>query len=346
MNKNWIIGLVLVLALSGTVLADNNSTNNSTGTNVTGNDTETYGKALEVRYEHLICKVGFTSAQIELFDEYVATDLSGLEDSKETLNDYLEVLEGYVEDNNRTAFDKYLEETFRPEFNNVTRELNSLKRDFNRYNLSNSTRTEFIDDLKDLKEEYSDCVNDKELKMGRLMQRHMDNWNKQYMNNIRKMNRNGFNTTEMDAIIANMSARNAQLQALIESGNITKLKEFMEQYKEESMYFATKMEIEKLKTYKSRLDEESNKYNKTERVKNIDKHLEDAERYSQRHQGDDQDTDNETDEDYEDAWDNIKGANHEMKELSKEILRERAREHAPEGDRQGSGSGMNRGPRE
>lgn len=343
MNKNWIVGLVLMLALTGTVIADNNTSNgNSTSTNVTDNDSDTYGKALEVRYEHLTCKVEFTDAQIELFDEYVETDLSDLKDSKERLNDYLEVLEGYAEDNNKTAFDKYLEDTFRPEFNNVTKGLNTIKKDFNRYNMSNSTRTEFIDDLKDIREEYADCVSDKELKMGKLMQRHMDNWNNQYRNSIKKMSRNGLNTTEMDAIIANMSARNAELQALIESGNITKLREFMEQYREESMHFATKIEIEKLKSYRSQLNEESHRYNKTDRMNNIDKHLEDAERYTERYRGQDDQDEDQDDEDYADAWENVRGANHEMKELSKDILKERAREHTPGV----GGNGMNRGERE
>jgi len=281
-----------------------------------------------------------TNAQIELIEEYINTDVSGLIDAKEELDDYMDVLEGYVEDNNKTAFDTYLEETFRPNFNNVTKELNSIKKDFRKYNLSNDTKAEFVTDLKELVKEYSECTSDKELKMGKVMEKHMENWNKHYEQNIKKMGRNGLNITEMEAIIANMTARNAELQKLIESGNITKLKEFMEQYRNESMYFATKMEIEKLRSYKGGLNDESNRYNKTEKMRNIDKHLEDAEKYSQRNNGND-DQDDENDEDYEDAWENIRGANDEMKNLSKDILREREREHTGPGSSQpNSGRGM------
>jgi hypothetical protein len=338
MEYVFIIAVItLSLGLAGIVIADED-------TSIVKNDTESntiQGQALTVRYEHLICKVEFTDNQIDLLDNYLDENISDLKDSSEELNEYTEILYGHVQNNDKTAFNTYMESTIRPAFQEITTELNNIKNDFKEYNLSNDTKQEFLTDLKELRMEYASCVSDKETKMGKVMNKHLEHLNRQYGNSISKMMRNGLNTTEMDSIITQMRERNAELQSLIESGNITKLKEFMQKYKEETMYFATKMEIEKLKSYKAGMYSDTEKYNRMNEMRNIDNRLVEAEKQMQigRNNSQGKDRCNECTE-YDESWENIKNANKEMKELSKEILAERARERLNQ-QKPSNGNGMN-----
>ncbi|MGV8141698.1 MAG: hypothetical protein ACP5NW_04640 [Candidatus Woesearchaeota archaeon] len=315
MMKNIFLMLVMMIALTGIAVADTNDTEI--------NDTDAYtiqSQALNVRYDHLQCKVSFTIGQIELFEEYVPDAVNdNLSDSKETLETDMDNLKKYVDDVNKTAFDKYLEDTFRPDFQKATQMLNSIKEDFRQYNVSNETKTELIDELKDIREEYSECVSDKEFKMGTVMERHMENWNRQWGNAIERMKQKGMNTTEIEALIAQINTKNQELNSLIESKNLTNFMKYANEFRQDHLRYAAKIEAEKLKTYKGMLNSESKRYNLSDRNDNIDKHISEIEKYAQK-DGKYQE------KEFEHAWENVKEANKEMKDLSKDVLKERTRE--------------------
>ncbi len=69
----WFVMLVAMLALTGMVMAEDNSTDDA-------DDNVTQGQALSVRYDHLVCKVQFTNTQIDLLKEYASVDQTANKD--------------------------------------------------------------------------------------------------------------------------------------------------------------------------------------------------------------------------------------------------------------------------
>jgi hypothetical protein len=315
MKHKFFMMLIMMLVLTGLAMAETNNTEiNDTDIN------DTYTQALSVRYEHLQCKTDFTIGQIELLEEYIPEAVSdNFSSSKNRLDTEMDKLKDYVDDANKNTFDSYLANTFRPDFQKITQELNSIKKDFRKYNVSNETKTEFIDELKDLKEDYTECISDKEIKMGTVMEKHMGNWNKQWENVIERMKQKGMNTTEMEVLIAEINAKNQELNALLESKNITNLGEFIKGYRDDSLHYAAKLEIGKLKSYKVKLDPELSRYNLSKTDDNVSKHIEKAEKYTQA-------GDKYQEGEFEDSWNEIGQANKDMKDMSKNVLKERAKE--------------------
>jgi hypothetical protein len=327
MKNKIILMLVMMLALTGVAIAETNDTDN------------TYAQALNVRYEHLQCKVDFTVGQIELLEKYVPEAVSdNLSSSKDKLDDDMDALKDHVDDGNKTAFDKYLGDTFRPDFQKATQELNNIKKNFKTYNVSNETKAKIVSDLKTLKEEYANCTSDKEIKMGTIMEKHMENWNKQWENVIERMKQKGMNTTDMETLIAEINAKNQELSALLYSKNITNLGVFIKGYRDEGLHYAARLELGKLKSYKGKLDPESIKYNLSGKDNNISKHIEKAEKYAQvghKYQ----------EGEFEYAWNEIRQANNDMKDMSKKVLQERAKERMNNNDNNGSDVRQGRGRR-
>jgi hypothetical protein len=61
-----------------TIPAHNNTDDENETRDNDDNDTEHIkGQALDVRYDHLACKVDFTNAQLDLFDKYLDANVSG-----------------------------------------------------------------------------------------------------------------------------------------------------------------------------------------------------------------------------------------------------------------------------
>jgi len=307
MNKNFIIAFVLVLALATTVFAED--------------DNATMAKALNIRYDQLACKVSFTNGQIDLVTKYAPNAASNYSISadKDKLTTDINTLKGFSDSYNRTEFDNYVATPFRPDLQKATQDLMSIKRSFKKYNVSNDTRAAFVTDLKSLNTQYSDCINDKELKMGQVMETHLENWDKYWTSIIDKMSKNGLNTTEMENLKAEIEAKNVQLQALLDAQNASQLKKYIGDYRQDQLHYAARFEVERLKGYRDKIGSEADKYNLTGMITDIDNKIATADKYSQQgykyQQGD-----------FQNVWNNIKGANMDMKNLSKDILQDRKQE--------------------
>lgn len=314
----WFVMLVAMLALTGLVVAEENNTTTNTTTNITDdmNDNATQLQALNVRYDHLKCKVEFTNKQIELLDEYTSIDQT---ENKEKLEADLDILETYLDSNNREAFDNFTTGTFKTDMQKATQDLNAVKKNFKQYNLTNESRTELIDELKDAKSDYSECVSDKELKMAKVMETHMKNWNKHWGNVIDNMEARNITMADAEALQAEIAAKNAELSALIASGNITKIQEFMKAYHEDQLHYAARFEIARLKGYRNKLEPMADKYNMSDRLHDIDEKIAEAERLAQPGKryayGE-----------FKNTWDDIKEANKDMQNAAKEINAERQKE--------------------
>jgi hypothetical protein len=310
--SKWFIMLAVMLALTGLVVAEN-STN---GTNDNNNDNVTQGQALAVRYDHLVCKVDFTNTQIDLLKEYVSVDQT---DNKDELTSDMTALKVFLDSKNKDGFDAYVTETLRPDMQNATKDLNDAKKNFNQYNLTNNRSEAFKTELKDAKKVYNECVNDKEIKMAQVMETHMDNWNKQWGKVIDRMTEKNITMADAQALQKEIEAQNTALKELIASGNITKIKEFMQTYHEAQLHYAARFEVARLKGYRDKLGPMADKYNMSGILHDIDEKIAGVENYTRPgHKY--------SDGEFKNTWEDIKNASKDMREAAKGINDERMKE--------------------
>jgi hypothetical protein len=299
--------LAIMLALTGMVIAETNESDT--------NSTElTNSQALIVRYDHLQCKVEFTNTQIDILNEYIST-LNQTENKEKLLEDMNE-LKAFVEEINKTEFDRYVTEILSKDLKKASEDLTVAKRNFKQYNLSNETKTEITTQLKDAKEAYSKCISDKEIKMSKVMEKHMENWNKQLEKIMEKMNKKNITTENMTAIINEINERNEKLQELINAGNITTIREFMKEYHISQFNYATRFEIARLNGYKEKLGPLAEKYNMSDKIKDINEKINHMEKYKY------------NDSENKKIWEDIKETGKDIKDAAKEINDERLKERS------------------
>jgi len=306
----WFGMLAVMLALTGFVMAESNDSDSN-------NLSTTQSQALNVRYDHLQCKVDFTSKQIDILAKYVPT-VNQSANKQELLADMTE-LKVFVTKINKTGFDNYVTETLRPDLNNATRDLNAAKKNFKQYNLSNESKIAMIAELKSAKETYSECASDKELKMSEIMEKHMEKWNNQLEKIVEKMNKKNITTTNMTEILNEITERNAKLQELIDQGNITAMREFMKAYHDSQFHYAARFEIARLNGYKEKLKPLADRYNMSNSIRNINEKIGKAEKYAKEGY-----TDN--DSEHQKMWSDIMGAGKDIRDAAKSINDERFKE--------------------
>jgi hypothetical protein len=307
----WFAMLAVMLALTGFVMAETNDTNNSSDIN----DNVTQAQALSIRYDNMQCKVAFTDTQVDLLNQYISVDQTA---NKDILLTDMTTLKTYVDSTDRAGFDAYLENTVRQDLQNASKNLTNAKKNFRQYNVSNESRTAFINGLNNAKDVYSNCVNDKEIKMANVMETHMRNWNRQWSNVINKMSEKNITMDDAKALQAEIDAKNEELKALIASGNITQIRDFMQTYHQDQLHYAARFEISRLKGYVGKLAPLADKYNMTGKLDDINTKIADAEKYAQ--------TGHKYAEgEFNNTWSDIKNAGKEMQQAAKDINSERAK---------------------
>lgn len=301
-----------MLALVGTVMAEDNTTN----TTISVNDTVTQGEGLNVRYDNVQCKVAFTNTQIDLLEKYISVDQTANEDK--LLAD-MTTLKTYVDSIDKTGFDNYITQTITPDMQNASQDLTNVKKNIKQYNLSNESKTALVAELKDAKNVYANCTDDKEIKMANVTEIHMENWNRQWGKIIDNMNRKNITVENVTDLQAEIDAKDAELKALIAEGNITQIRDFMQTYHEDQFHYAARFEITRLNGYKNKLVPLADQYNMSDKINEINKMIADAQQYAQAgHKY--------NNGEFNSTWENIKNAGQDIKEIAKNITDERVKE--------------------
>jgi hypothetical protein len=292
----------------------NTTTNNTNNNSVNNTDLDRYYKALEVRYEHLKCKVELTNKQIDLFDKYLPE--LNLDNYKTEIKKDLEQLKEYSEDKDKEAFNTYLEAEFKQDFIKATAALVNAKKEFRNYNLTNETKKDIINELKEYKSEYAECTSDKQLKMAKLTQKHFERLNEHWEKSLEKMSKRGLDTVELEKLREEIEDRDEKIQELIESKDYEALNAYLKELRKEHLHAAARFEIEELKSHNEKLKSEAKRYGVEKSFEDIDKNIEDAEKKAERGRKYEE-------KEMKETWKSIKEANKEMRETSKDILKER-----------------------
>lgn len=157
-KMKWIIYMFLVLSLImvGSVMAVDSISE------ILGESTEEYeNETMNVRYDVLVCNIDYVVGQIESIEDY-ANDIDtniieDLIDNKKELKDDKELFEKLYDEDNLTAFNKFINETLKPDYDNAIYLLNEFDNNYGDY-IDSNDMDEFHDELLELQDDHSDCV--------------------------------------------------------------------------------------------------------------------------------------------------------------------------------------------
>lgn len=334
MNKIWKFAFVMLLlmAIAGFVRAEENGTVDE---NVS--DDAIAKNAIDVRYEHLKCKVEFTTTQIDLIDEYFGSNndtalieiINKLEDNKDTLNEEIVELADITE---KKDFDEYAVKTLRPDMIETNQNLFDFKEYYKDHEFDNETKTEFRQGLKDAVQTYSDCVSDKENKMNQLVLKHNKNTKNKWLKIIEKMEKKNITISNLSDIKDEYTELIDNLQEAIDSGDKEKVKEAITALKDANLYLWAKFETSRFNGYLERLGPMAEKYNQGQQMKLIREKLNDVKPFMEKGY-------KYTEKDREKISNVLHDSKEELKNMTKDMLKERLKERQDNKNNNGKGPG-------
>lgn len=327
-TKTFFAMVFMLLAVTAfAVAAEQNESNDIEQEKILNN-------SMQVRYEHLECKIVFTNDQIVLLNEYLPED-NGLMVYKEILEDDLNELKDLLDERNRTVFDDYITDTLRPDLVNATQALNNVKKDFRKYNITVEHKEEIKNMLKALKDNYSACISDKARKIAEIHKKHYELTDYRWQNIIRNMNKLNISTEQLEEIRALLQDQEQRLDDAIETGNQTFIREVLAQIRAEHQHLWANFEISRLNGYMNKIGPMAEKYGMGEKMNQMRQHLSEMENYTaQGHKF--------KEGEGRMVWQELRDTSMDMREASKEILKQRVQEQK---DLREANKNMNNGSR-
>jgi hypothetical protein len=320
-NNIWkviVIAFVMLMAVTAIVKAEENETGDSV-------DKAINTEALSVRLDNLQCKVDFSKTQVELVDKYLDKDLNEyLDEVTADLND----LKDLRDTGNKSAFDTYVENVFRPDFQNLTQQLNSVKSQWKSYNLSNESYTAFKKGLKDAQSQYANCTSDKEDKMTIVLEKHYTHAENKWQDMTDKMDKKNISTENMTVVIEELQARLEKLQDAIKSGNKTLIEQTLKEIRDEHLHLWARFHAARLEGYMKKMEPLTNKYGKSEQMKTMKKQLEDVSKYVSPGKKYDKG-------DFDKVWEGLSNTSKDMRDTAKEMLKQQNEDRKNLRDMQG-----------
>jgi hypothetical protein len=236
------VAFILLFSAASVALADNNL-NTTEGINQ---------QALNVRFDHLSCKVDFTNTQIDIIasDIPAAPELSA--DKSQLLSD-MDQLDALRNSSNKTLFDTFVNQNLETDFNKTTSDIRTVKKNFNSYNLSNDTKTAFKNSVKDALSTYNTCINNQEVAMTKVLENTYKNTEDRWVNVIGNMDKKHLDTTQLNATLSELISRLQQFQVLINSGNTSLIKSTLQDMNNEHLHLWANFDTQRITGYIDRL---------------------------------------------------------------------------------------------
>ncbi len=305
--KTTMLAFVVMLALVsvGFVRADNNSTD---PVNTTLN------QALNVRHDHLACKVDYSNTQLDLIQKYVTVD-PAFDAAKTQLDADMTTLKTYLDAGNQTAFDAFVSTTLRKDIQDANSKAQDVKKNFKNYNITDDARARFRTDLKAAVANYNDCISDKEKKMSEVMLNHYENVESKWAKDTANLEAKNISTDDMNAVNAEFQTKLDTLKGLIDAGNWSGAKDYLETLRQDHLHFWARFEEGRLKGYIQKVEPLAEKYNQTQNIDDMKERLSEIENYTApeyQFQEGDQDR----------VWDTLKNTTKELQNTNKELLKQ------------------------
>ena len=241
-------------------------------------DAETINmQALNVRFDHLKCKVDLTNRQIDLIKE-VFPD-ADLTEHKDKLNADIDELSSIKDLGEKAAFDEYITTVLRPDFHEANSDIREIKANWSQYNNSDDQAAEFRDGIKAAVESYAECVGKKEKAMTRVMMNHLKYTETHWNRIIGTMQNRNMDTAKMEQIKEQLQARIAEIQQTISYNDTTRVRQRLDDAREHNLQLWANFERERLYGYLDKIEGATTNANRTNNIESVKSRLENIDRY-------------------------------------------------------------------
>jgi hypothetical protein len=314
--------ITMLVLISGIVVAENSTTNDTT---------DYVGKSIDLRYENLVCNIDFTVGQIDVIREYTndtnAEIIDTLLSDKDILLTDKDTLNTVYDEKNSTLFNNFVSGTLHQDFNETASDLKEFKDNYKIYVVEDD-RTDFKNALTALKDEYVNCTNTKTVEMSNLMDQYYKHREGMWDQIIKSMNQRGLNTTEMNQTRTQLQNMLEQLQHTMNSGNQTQLREQLQTMKNENLQLWAKFHSGRLNSYLNRIEPAINQYGRSDEFNKIKAQLGQLENIS-----DDKSNRNEAKQ----MLTTLKDSADDMRNMSKDMLKQRVEDKINNPQNNGNG---------
>jgi hypothetical protein len=220
---------------------------------------------------------------------------------------------------NKTAFDSFVSTTLKDDFHDATSQLNDLKKDLRKYNATNTTKTELRNEFKTLQRDYSDCINNKDEAMAKVMLRYYQKTQDRWDAIIAKMQKRGISTEEINNLTDELHTLIQKLQDAIDSGNKTEMQKVVSDIRDEQLHLWARFQIYRLNGYINKISPVAKEYGKSGQMKDVEDKLDSIQKYTEKgykyKEGD-----------VDKVWSELQDASKELKDTSRDLLKENKQE--------------------
>jgi hypothetical protein len=268
------------------------------------------GNELEARYSHLVCKINLGIAQSENLADYTSAET--LTDLNDKIISDLEILNGYVELGDVTAFNTYERTTFNPDVKSLQDLIKSLTQNIKALNLSDEEKKSIRDSWKESVSAYSECNSEskKEIVFARsnFIDEQINEWN----DAIKAAILAGVDATEMESIVNEAEELSNLLDQAANATTDDQMKSNIEEIRDLHLHLWARFNIAKVDAYLTLVEQQANDSGMQNDVAEIRQLLDEASAKAQpgKVYGDG---------DFQATWQNIKDASNKLRQLVNSI---------------------------
>ena len=197
------------------------------------------------RLDHINCRINLVKKQIDLLSG-VDTSLSSYKSLLDT--DYSKLQE-LASSFKVKEFSEYFTNTFKDNFMNAFKAIQAAKLNIRKSNLTMEEKISLRDNHKTAIAEFATCINQADKNLADKRAKYLDAWINRWNNVISKMKEKGFDTSEMEAVVAEAQDKlKPALESVRDSTKDTR-KTVMENARALHLHLWAKFEIARVRSY-------------------------------------------------------------------------------------------------
>ncbi len=203
--------------------------------------------------QHINCRTQLTKTQLDLFS--VAN--SSITAFKAPLDVDYAKLQELATALNKKEFTSYMTTTFKDNLKNAVKAVQSEKVNLKKANLTQEQKTQLREDHKTAIAAFANCTNDADKNWSEARAGYLNAWITRWNNIISKMKEDGYDTNEMEAVVADAQTKLLPALEAIKDATKATRKSAMENARNLHLHLWARFEIARIASYLKSIEEEA-----------------------------------------------------------------------------------------
>jgi hypothetical protein len=268
------------------------------------------GNELDARYSHLVCKINLGVAQAENLADYVSADT--LTEQNDQIISDLEILNGYVESGNVSAFNNFEKTTLRTDVKDLQDLIKGLTHDIKALNLSDEEKKSIRDSWKESVSAYAQCNSESKKDVVSARSNFIDEQISEWNDAIEAAKLEGIDTSDLEEIVADAQELSKILDEAANATTDDLMKAKIDEVRNLHLHLWARFNIAKVDAYLSEVETQANEAGKQDKVAEIRELLSEASAIAQPGKV-------YADGEFQATWQKIKSASDKLRELVKSL---------------------------